>query len=68
MIKYELDPRINDGELKEEYKEKVKTINKAINEKILPGNDFLGWVDLPINYDKKEFEQIKKDAKYVRDN
>lgn len=68
MIKYELDPRINEGELKEEYKEKVKTINRAINENTLPGNDFLGWVNLPINYDKKEFEQIKKDAKYVRDN
>ena len=23
------------------------------------GNDFLGWIDLPVNYDKEEFERIK---------
>ena len=23
------------------------------------GNDFLGWVDLPVNYDKEEFSRIK---------
>ena len=26
------------------------------------GNDFLGWVDLPIAYDKEEFDRIKKAA------
>ena len=26
-----------------------------------PGNDFLGWVDLPLNYDKDEFFQIIKE-------
>lgn len=30
------------------------------------GNDFLGWIDLPINYDKKEFEQIKKSADKIK--
>ena len=24
------------------------------------GNDFLGWLDLPVDYDKEEFERIKK--------
>ena len=24
------------------------------------GNDFLGWIDLPVNYDKEEFARIKK--------
>ena len=24
------------------------------------GNDFLGWLDLPVDYDKAEFERIKK--------
>ena len=27
------------------------------------GNDFLGWIDLPINYDKEEFARIKLDRK-----
>jgi glucose-6-phosphate isomerase len=30
------------------------------------GHDFLGWVDLPTNYDKQEYEKIKKAAKKIR--
>ena len=30
------------------------------------GNDFLGWIDLPVNYDKEEFERIKKAAKKIQ--
>ena len=56
------------NEILSSYKEDVKRINKMINEKSGPGNDFLGWVDYPVNYDKEELERIKKDAKYVRDN
>lgn len=55
-------------EILSSYKEDVKRINKMINEKSGPGNDFLGWVDYPVNFDKEELERIKKDAKYVRDN
>lgn len=30
------------------------------------GNDFLGWVDLPVNYDKEEFSRIRKAAEKIR--
>ena len=30
------------------------------------GNDFLGWLDLPVNYDKSEFERIKKAAQKIQ--
>ena len=30
------------------------------------GNDFLGWVDLPVNYDKEEFDRIKKAAQKIQ--
>ncbi len=30
------------------------------------GKDFLGWLDLPVNYDKEEFERIKKAAKKIQ--
>ena len=30
------------------------------------GNDFLGWLDLPVNYDKEEFARIKKAAKKIQ--
>jgi glucose-6-phosphate isomerase len=33
-----------------------------------PGNEFLGWMDLPKNYDKKEFAAIKKAAKKIQKN
>ncbi len=30
------------------------------------GNDFLGWLDLPLNYDKAEFSRIRKAAEKIR--
>lgn len=30
------------------------------------GNDFLGWIDLPVNYDKEEFMRIQKAAEQIR--
>ncbi len=30
------------------------------------GNDFLGWIDLPVNYDKEEFAQIKECAEKIK--
>ena len=32
------------------------------------GNDFLGWLDLPVDYDKEEFERIKKAAEKIRND
>ncbi|MBR4196556.1 MAG: glucose-6-phosphate isomerase [Synergistaceae bacterium] len=30
------------------------------------GNDFLGWIDLPVNYDREEFSRIKMAAKKIQ--
>lgn len=51
-----------------EYQSKVSTINEMIDENKGAGNDFTGWVNYPENFDKVEFEAIKKYAKEVRDN
>ena len=32
------------------------------------GNDFIGWVDLPVNYDKDEFARIQKAAEKIKAN
>ena len=32
------------------------------------GNDFLGWIDLPVNYDKEEFARIKAAAKRIQED
>ena len=55
-------------EILDSYKEDVKRINKMIDEKTGAGNDYLGWVDWPQEYDREELERMKKDAKYVRDH
>lgn len=33
-----------------------------------PGNEYAGWLDLPLNYDKDEFERIKLAAKNITEN
>ena len=50
------------------YSKDVQRINDMINEQTGPGNDYLGWADWPVNYDKDELERIIKDAQYVRNN
>ncbi|OUP50331.1 glucose-6-phosphate isomerase [Lachnoclostridium sp. An181] len=32
------------------------------------GNDFLGWIDLPVEYDKEEFDRIKKAADKIKED
>lgn len=41
-------------------------VHKMVEEKSGLGNDFLGWVDLPVDYDKEEFDRIKKAAKKIQ--
>ena len=67
MIKVDVSNVISEQEIAK-YEEKAKIINKMINEKSGPGNDFLGWVNWPTDYNKEELEQLVKDANYVRDN
>lgn len=44
----------------------VEVAHNMIKNKTGAGNDFLGWVDLPKNYDKEEFARIKKAAEKIR--
>ena len=49
-------------------KEKVSKAHKTLHEKSGEGNEFLGWLDLPANYDKAEFERVKKAAEKIKAN
>ena len=42
----------------ESYQETVNRIHEQIVNKTGAGNDYLGWQDWPVNYDKEEFERI----------
>ncbi len=50
----------------EQFLDEAELAKKELLEKLGPGNEFTGWVDLPINYDKEEFERIKKAADKIR--
>ncbi len=67
MIKVDVSNVISEQEIAK-YQHQVTRINKMINDKSGPGNDFLGWVNWPNDYDKNELERLLVDAKYVRDN
>ena len=46
--------------------EAVQVAHNKLHNKTGAGNDFLGWIDLPVNYDKDEFERIKKAAEKIK--
>ena len=50
----------------EHMREHVKLAHNFVHNKNGAGSDFLGWVDLPENYDKEEFARIKKAAEKIR--
>ena len=41
---------------------------ETLLEKTGAGNDFLGWIDLPVDYDKDEFARIKKAAEKIQND
>ncbi len=50
------------------YADKVNEIHKLMNEKANDEKEFLGWLELPTNYDKEEFERIKKAAAKIQND
>ena len=50
------------------YKEKVERIDRKLREKKDDPKEFLGWLELPTNYNKEEFSRIKKAAEKIRND
>ena len=46
----------------------VELAHQQLESRSGAGNDFLGWLDLPVNYDKEEFAHIKEAAKKIRED
>ncbi len=44
----------------------IELCHNLLHSKSGAGNDFLGWLNLPFDYDKEEFEKIKKAANKIR--
>lgn len=68
-MKITLDYSKTQGVVREHELENMKLLaegaKKQLVEKTGAGSDFLGWVDLPENYDKEEFARIKKAAQKI---
>ena len=48
------------------YTDRVAEIHKKLYSKAEKKDEFCGWLNLPTNYDKKEFEKIKKSAEKIQ--
>ena len=46
----------------------VEAAKKVLLDRSGAGNDFLGWIDLPVDYDKEEFARIQKAAEKIRND
>lgn len=55
----------NEGEMAK-LEEEIKVAHEALHNGTGKGNDFLGWVTLPEDYDKEEFGRIQKAAEKIR--
>ncbi|GAA2962929.1 glucose-6-phosphate isomerase [Lactobacillus kefiranofaciens subsp. kefirgranum] len=68
LIKFDsskLTPFVHENELSE-MQAMVNAANAELRDGTGAGNDFRGWVDLPVDYDKDEFARIKKAAKKIQ--
>lgn len=56
---------VSDADI-EAVKAEVEAAKKTLVDRSGAGNDFLGWIDLPVAYDKEEFARIQKAAKKIQ--
>ena len=66
MLKLNLENTGVEEKQIQEYAEQVKKIHDELHKKANDENEFLGWLELPTNYDKEEFARIKKSAQKIR--
>ena len=50
------------------YKDRVEQIHQELYKRANDETDFVGWLELPTNYDKEEFKRIKESAKKIQDD
>lgn len=60
-------PYLNEHET-HNLQQMIEAAHHMLHNKTGSGSDFLGWIDLPINYDKAEFQRIQKAAEKIKKN
>ena len=66
MIKFKFDNSSITEKMFQEYSNEVARIHNNMNQNANKEDQFLGWVELPTNFDKAEFERIKKAAEKIQ--
>ena len=66
MLKLNLqEAKIDEKEIMK-YKSQVENIHKDLHRRANDEDDFVGWLELPTNYNKEEFKRIQKAAEKIR--
>ena len=66
MIKLSLKNSSINDKMISHYAEDVERIHNEMNKKSNDEKEFLGWLNLPTDYDKEEFKRIKKAAEKIK--
>ncbi len=66
MIKFNFENSSIEEKVINEYSEEVARIHEDLHNKANDEKEFLGWIELPTNYDKEEFARIKKAASKIQ--
>ncbi len=66
MIKFNFENSSINEKVFQEYSQEIARIHNHINQNVSKKDAFLGWVELPTNFDKAEFERIKKAATKIQ--
>ena len=68
MIKLNLENSSIQEKVITEYSEEIAKIHEGLHAKANDEKEFLGWIELPTNYDKEEFARIKKAANKIQND
>ena len=66
MLKFKFENSSITEKMINNYSEEVAEIHNKLNEVANDEKEFVGWLELPTNYDKEEFSRIKKAAKKIQ--
>ena len=68
MVKFNYDHSSITEKMFAEYSDKIASIHQTLHAKANDEKEFLGWVELPTNFDKDEFQRIQKAAQKIQND
>ncbi len=66
MIKFNFGHSSINEKVFQQYSQEIAKIHNKLNQKANQEGEFLGWLELPTNFDKAEFERIQKATKKIQ--